>query len=206
MNNEKSNKIGNIKSFSEENFLAIKSENSPFAENFYFCDFFEEGKIKKFIKNTEKLIRQSREYNDYISLLRTNITSLNRDNILSNIRIDDASLEFHHYPFSLFDIVETIMMTHLIKDEKISSFLIGKEVLDLHYKNLIGVIPLSVTMHELAHSGNIFISSKQIFGNYKKFISLYEKGISNNLKNKLKLMEENEKNNIKSDFKGVLDE
>lgn len=206
MDNEKNNKIGNIESFSEENFLMIKSEDSPFAENFYFCDFFEEGKIKKFIKNIERLIRQSREYKDYISLLRTNITSLNRDNILSNIRIEDASLEFHHYPFSLFDLVETVMMTHLIKDEKITSFSIGREILDLHYKNLIGLVPLSITMHELAHSGNIFISSKQIFGNYKKFISLYEKGISADIKNKLKIMEENEKNNVKSDFKGVLDE
>jgi len=194
-------KIGNIENFSNEKNIGIISDSSPFAENFYFEDFFEENNIKKFIKNTERLIRQSREYDEYISLLRTNVKELNHDNILSKITSADASLEFHHYPFSLFDIVETIMMQHVIDDEKFTSFSIAKEVVDLHYENKIGLVPLSITTHELAHSGNLFISKKQIFGDYSSFKKKYEKGVSADLNRKIKEMEEDDK---ASDFKGVL--
>ena len=63
---------------------------------------------KKFIGNIERLIRSSREYKKYIELLRTNLSALNLDNILSNITNADAELEFHHYPFTLYDVVDVM--------------------------------------------------------------------------------------------------
>lgn len=186
MTNEETNKIGNIESLTVGTQLGVKSENSPFAECFYFQDFYDEKAIKRFIKNVEKLIRTSKEYKTYIELLRTNCHELNHDNLLINITSGDVDLEFHHYPFSLYDIVDICMTQHIIDETNFTSFSLAKEVMELHYKHLIGLVPLTKTTHELAHAGAIFISKKQIFGDVDGFSKKYNKAISQEIKMKLK--------------------
>lgn len=198
------NKIGNIQAVSNETQIGIKSESSPFVAAFYFEDIYDDAAIKKFIKNTERLIRQSREYSTYIKEVRSTYTELNKDNILSNITNADTNLEFHHYPFTLYEIIEIIMLSHVVKNEKFTSFSIAKEIMVLHYKHLIGLVSLSETMHELAHSSNLFLSEKQIFGDYRGFMKIYENVISADLKNKIHNMEELSKAGAPSDFKGLL--
>lgn len=198
------NSIGNIHSIEIKGNPVVKSENSIFAESFYFNGLYDENLYKKFIKNTEKLIRNSIEYKNYIELLRTNLTALNLDNILSNITTDDAELEFHHYPFSLYEIVDIVTTARYIKDQKVTSFAIAKEVMELHYKNQIGLVPLSITNHELAHNGNLFISTKQVFGNYSVFISNFTNIIPTILKDRVKKIEELTEKDIPSDLGGLL--
>ena len=185
MSDTDKNSIGNIEAISVGDDFGIKSTDSPFAESFYFEDYYDEKTVKCFIKNVEKLIRTSREYKAYIELLRTNIHVLNHDNILSNITNADVDLEFHHYPFSLYEIVEIVMLKHIAENEKFTSFQIAKEVMNLHYHHQIGLVPLTKTMHELAHSGNIFISNKQIFGNFRNLMKTHASGISRDLKDKI---------------------
>ena len=140
--------------------LGMKSESNIFAEMYYYSDFYDEKGTKKFIKNIESLIRTSREYKNYIEQLRTNFPHLNSDVILGNISTLDADLEFHHYPFSLYDIVEVIVMKGAATGKLESSFSAAKKVMDLHYKNVIGLVPLIETNHELVHAGKLFISTK----------------------------------------------
>jgi hypothetical protein len=195
------NKLANI-SFTEVNGNpVVKSDKNVFSESFYFSKFYEEKAYKRFITNVERLIRSSREYKKYIELLRTNVSALNVDNILTNITNADAELEFHHYPFTLFDVVDIVSIDKFLKKEKVNSFIIAKEVMDLHYKNLIGLVPLSKMNHELAHAGSLFISSKQIFGDYKQFLTTYDKAISNEIKEVIKKMEELTESNAPSDTK-----
>jgi hypothetical protein len=52
--------------------------------------------------------------------------------------------------------------------------MVGKEVMELHYKLLIGLIPLSQTVHELAHSSKLFIPSNKVMGRYNLFVDLYK--------------------------------
>ena len=200
---EATSTIGNIKPVSLGTNIGIKATDSPFATSFYFEDFYDDKQIKRFIKIVEKLVRTSKEYSTYIELLRTNIQALNHDNIMSNITTGDVDIEFHHYPFTLYEIIEILMTHHMVAEEKFTSFSIAKEVMSNHYKNIIGLVPLSKTNHELAHSGNIFISSKQIFGNYKDFIKLYYNGIGPDMMEKINTMERNTAANIPSDFKGL---
>lgn len=201
---ENENSIGNIEPIEVGDNFGIKANDSPFAESFYFEDYYDDKLVKRFIKSVEKMVRTSREYKAYIELLRTNIHALNHDNILSNITTADVEMEFHHYPFSLYDIIEICMLQHIVAGEKFTSFMISKEVMDLHFKHQIGLVPLTKTMHELAHSGNIFISNKQVFGNYKNFMKFYSNGISRDLQDKIKEFEEMSKNNTPSDVKGLL--
>jgi hypothetical protein len=205
MDDTNSNNIGNIQPVvSQDGNPGIKATTSPFVTTFYFDDFYDDKAVKAFSKSVEKLIRTSREYNDYIGLLRTNILALNKDNVLSNITTADVDLEFHHYPFTLYDIVQICMIQNMVNNVKFTSYSIAKEVMNLHYQNLVGLVPLTKTMHELAQSGDLFISSKQIFGNYKTFMTMYDKAISQDMKLKISKMEENTINNYPTDYKGIL--
>lgn len=201
---ENKNSIGNISPIEIGDRFGIKSENSPFAEAFYFEDYYDEKSVKRFIKNVEKLIRTSKEYYRYIEELRENVIQLNRDSILGNITTTDVDMEFHHYPFSLYDIVESVMSTHILDGDKFTSFSIAKEIMELHYRHIIGIVPLTKTMHELAHAGSIFIPKTQIFGDYKTFLAEFSRGISLDLKNNVTMMEQYSQMNIPTDYKGLL--
>lgn len=201
---ENSTVIGNIETVEIENDFGIKANDSPFAVSFYFDDFYDDKAVKQFIKNTERLIRTSKEYKTYIELLRTNIFALNHDSILSNITTADVDLEFHHTPLTLYDIIEIIMLDHMTKGIKFTSFSIAKKVMNAHFEHKIGITPLTKTTHELAHSGNLFIKKQQIFGDYRAFMKQYANGISANINQKINNMEALSEKNIPSDFRGLL--
>ena len=204
MNNEK-DKVGNITSVEADGNLAVKSDTTPYIAPFYFMEFFDEKAVKKFIKSTERLIRQSKEYSQYIEQLRESIHQLNHDNLLINISAADAPLEFHHFPFSLYDLVEICMTNMFQNKQDITTFKVAKEVMRWHYKHLVGLVSLTTTTHELAHNGDLFISKKQIFGDYQGFINLYSQSIPADLMLKVEEMEKmSEIQGVKSDFKGVL--
>lgn len=201
---ENENRIGNIESkVTPKQNVIIKSSSSLFAETFYFNDILDDKTVKKFIKNTEKTIRSSKEYNGYIGLLKSNYDILNYDNILSNISSNDASIEFHHYPFTLYEIVDIVLSYHMIKKEKVTTFSLAKEIMELHFQHKIGLVPLSTTTHELGHDNSIFISKKQIFGKYEEFAEKYSIALSNENKNKLNKLEEMSALNIQKDLRGL---
>ena len=176
------NKLANIEFKEIGGNPVVKSQNAPFVESFYFSKFYEEKAYKKFIQGIEKLVRTSREYKSYVELLRTNISALNVDNILSNITNADAEMEFHHYPYTLYEVVDAVCASKFLRKEKFTSFSVAKEVMDLHYKNMVGLVPLTKTNHELAHEGSLFISSKQVFGEYKAFSDMYDEAIGADVK------------------------
>ena len=54
---------------------------------------------------------------------------------------------------------------------------IAEEVMNLHYKNQVGLIPLSKTLHVIVHGDNaenLIIPAYMIFGDYKQFIEEYQ--------------------------------
>jgi hypothetical protein len=197
------NKLANIEFKEIGGNPVVKSQNAPFVESFYFSKFYEEKAYKKFIQGIEKLVRTSREYKSYVELLRTNISALNVDNILSNITNADAEMEFHHYPYTLYEVVDAVCASKFLRKEKFTSFSVAKEVMDLHYKNMVGLVPLTKTNHELAHEGSLFISSKQVFGEYKAFSDMYDEAIGADVKDRVKKMEEDSDANRPSDVKGL---
>jgi len=140
---KETSKLGNIDSLKTDKTTVLKADTTIFTEEFHFSKIYEDKVYSKFIKNTEKLIRTSREYKDYIEKLRSSITALNLDNIQSNITTTDAEMEFHHYPFSLYDIVDTIATYNFLKEIPTTSFSLAKIVMEDHFKNLIGIVPLT---------------------------------------------------------------
>lgn len=131
---------------------------------------------EKYIKTCEIIIRKSMEYKDYIKFLKDNM-HMDQCIVLSNLKNGDGKhyrIEIHHEPFTLFDIVETVINRRLYHGESISALKVADEVMDLHYSGMVGLIPLTVTMHELVHNGRIFIPLQYIYHNYAEFVSEYE--------------------------------
>lgn len=154
--------------------LAIKGNSKNIIGSFYFDNFSDTKAIKKFIKSIERQIRSSNEYKDYIHHLNATI-GLDRCSVFGNItEEDEVTLEFHHYPFTLYDIVEIVINDKVKKGEKFTSFDISQTVLDLHAKNLIGLVKLSKTAHELIHAGQIFVKLDSVFGKVNDFIEEFQ--------------------------------
>jgi hypothetical protein len=132
---------------------------------------------KTFIRKCEAMIRTSNEYSKYISYLK-GMLNINRCSIFGNITSEHASIEMHHYPFNLYEICEHTAEKLFSQNIPVTTFAISDEVMKLHYDNMIGLVPLSVTAHELAHKGQIAINMLQVFGNVKEYIHDFKDFIS----------------------------
>ena len=142
---------------------------------------------EKFIKTCEMVIRKSMEYKEYIKFLKDNM-NMNECIILSNLKSTNGKkyhIEIHHEPFTLFDIVETIITKRLENGESINALNIADEVMDLHYSGVVGLVPLTITMHELTHKGRIFIPLQFIYHKYNEFFAEYEEYMNESLKEKI---------------------
>ena len=130
----------------------------------------------KFIKRIEKYIRSSMEYRDYIAYLREYV-GMDACAFFSNVNKDTSKrikIEVHHSPLTLFDIVAIVVEKFLATGTPLDDLLITDEVLELHYKNMVGLIPLSKTLHEVAHnSDKLTIPTYMVFGNFKEFLEYY---------------------------------
>lgn len=151
---------------------------------------FEEDLTEKVVSYIEKEIRGSYEYRKYTQYLKNEL-DLTKCSLLPGIDCSNgaASLEFHHYPMNLFEITETIgkqMLNSLSEDEKLSCFEIAERVMEEHYRGNIGLIPLTKTLHDMAHNRSIIIPISKVNGNYKKFIKKYNSYIPEDIKDRIK--------------------
>jgi hypothetical protein len=204
MSEKEENSIGNVSFGDDGTGPKASSSSSPFTESLYFSDSFDEAAITAFVKSVERLVRSSHEYSNYLSLIKANYANMNSDDIQSGISSADATIEFHHYPFSLYDIIDTIVSFHLARGERFDSYSVAEETMKEHYANHIGLVPLSKTNHELAHDGHLFISKDQVFGDYPEFAKKYADGVSADMTQKLSELDKESKKGRPSDAMGVL--
>lgn len=142
---------------------------------------------EKFIKTCENVIRKSTEYKEYIRFLKNNL-NMDACIVLSNIKNGNGKryhIEIHHEPFTLFDIVETVISKRLDLGESINALNVADEVMDLHYSGMVGLVPLTTTMHELVHNGRIFIPLQYIYHKYNEFFKEYEQYMNTSLIEKI---------------------
>lgn len=127
----------------------------------------------KFIKRCEKIVRSSIEYRDYINFLREHV-NMSRCAFFNAIDGSDnrrIKIEIHHEPFTLYDITAVVVERWIDSGMELNAMLIADEVLELHYNNEVGLIPLSKTIHEVVHNSNkIVIPLNMVYGNYISFL------------------------------------
>ena len=151
----------------------------------------------RLIKDIERLVRKSIEYKQYIRFLKDEIdmTSCSFFENVSNKNANSGiSIEIHHEPIDLFTIVNTIVDKWIDLDLDLNPLLIAEEVMGLHYKNQVGLVPLSITVHQLVHDGKIFIPLQNVYGDYLSFVEEYGAYMSdatqNILQTKLRMSKE----------------
>ena len=70
---------------------------------------------------------------------------------------------------------------------------VAEEVVYIHYFIMVGLIPLSTTVHELVHSQNIFIPCQDVFGDYREFMDIYKNWMDPELIEKIESIEDRSK-------------
>lgn len=145
---------------------------------------YDEKTRTKFIKMVENsIIRTSLEYKELIAYLHSGL-DMNYCMFFNNVSKEQnkrAKIELHHIPFSLFDIVNIVLRKYETEELPIDPFKIGEEVMELHYKGMVGLVPLSKTVHQLYHRGDIFIPLQYVdkgfilfYKEYKDYMQDYE--------------------------------
>ena len=151
--------------------------------------FKTEQERTKFIKRLERLCRGSMEYRQYVKYLRENM-DMNRCEVLQGLvssKEKQYSIEIHHEPLTLFSIVDIVLAKYEDLGRCIDPFAIANDVMCLHYEGKVGLIPLSKTMHELVHAGQVFIPLTHIY-QYEglvQFVDEYEQWINPNIQDAL---------------------
>ena len=171
-------KVANIESVSTaDGNLTVRGEDSYYQLEYYKSYFVDGQAYSKFIKGVEKACRTSEDYKRYIGYVRNEV-GLDRCSFLGNVEGEVAELEFHHYPFTLYECASIITDHVIARGGKVSTLSVAKELMDAHYRNLVGGVMLSKTAHDLAHAGKLFVNLNQVFGNVNGFVERYKDGIT----------------------------
>lgn len=176
----------------------------------YYVNINTDKDRNKYIKRVEKIIRASTEYRDYITFLKDHV-DLNKCVFFQNVTSDKGtnkrgrvSIELHHEPFTLYDYVDVVLRKFQDTGVPINDLLIADEVLELHYSNMVGLVPLSKTMHEVVHnSTKIFVPLNMVYGDYSQFLDKYEDYISDELYEKLQRKLDLSKNMTPETFEAI---
>lgn len=192
-----------INKINKDNIEVVKVQlDKPQVYNYNFYEFEDDKSLMRYIKKLEKTVRSSFEYKNYINYLKDE-HDLTSCKFFTNIDIEDikkVGIEFHHYPFNLYEITETVLKKQTnFFETPVNTFDVCNEVMKLHYENMVGLVPLSKTIHELAHNGEIFINFNLVFGNVQKFMDDYHDYISTELFETIKVLDNlSERNALQS--------
>lgn len=137
----------------------------------------------KFIKKVEMLVRSSQEYKQYSEYLKkyVDMTMCSFFNGITTKNSRKVRIEIHHEPFTLFDLVSIVLEKWTQRGDKINHLLIAEEVMKIHFRGRVGLIPLSLTAHQLVHDGKLFIPLQYVYGDVIEFVKEYEQFISEDL-------------------------
>ena len=192
--------IAMAKSKSEKNKLqeamnkkVVKMTKMPDLQNFVIL---ETSKQKdKFIKRVERICRSSMEYKDYIRFLKDNVglDSCLFFKYVSNEKGDGkrVRIEMHHEPLTLYDYVSIVLAKYEKEGIPYNDLLIADEVMNIHAENGVGIVPLSVTAHQVVHSSadndnkKLFVPINMVYGDYKSFMEKYDEYIDDAIYEKI---------------------
>lgn len=143
--------------------------------DYLIWDLEDTKEFKKYISTIEKEVRGSFEYRQYIAYLK-NFCGMNECAFLQVSGYDNKTIkiEVHHYPYTLYDLVQIVYRKRVYYQESLSVYIVAKEVCMLHYQSLVGLISLSTTVHQLYNDGKLFIPVEHVYGNYSLFTDIYK--------------------------------
>jgi len=165
-------------------------ENVPDFE-FEDYDLMDDKDREKYIVDLERHVRSSFEYRQMVQYLR-DYMNMNSCAFIPNISNETSRrvrIEIHHSPFTLRDICCVILNKRMKNGEMLTIESVGYEVMFVHYSLMVGLIPLSETVHELVHTQYLFVPTNKVYGYYKAFVHTYYNYIDSELLDKLDELE-----------------
>lgn len=154
----------------------------------YYVPLTNDKDKHKFIQRVEKVVRSSLEYRDYINFLKEHV-GLDSCVFFQNVesgKKSRISVELHHEPFTLYDIVSTVLTKYIDEGLPINDLNIADEVMELHYTNKVGLVPVSKTAHQIVHnSTKLIVPLNMVYGQYSQFLDEYEPYVDDSLYEKL---------------------
>lgn len=179
--------LENIKLYGDRDAeLFIATDESFFEEAFMTTSILTAEEGNRFIKKVEALVRSSPEYKAYISYLRNDLR-MDHCSFLPNLNMSEGeiNLEMHHCPLTLFNIVDIIVNHRLARNQAITSMTIADEVMQMHFENKIGILPVSTSIHKLIHSGALLVHPAMVHGDWMGLLRDYPDGVNEELMGKL---------------------
>lgn len=142
----------------------------------YTCGYKNSRDKDKLIARIKRYIRSSMEYRDYIAFLKENI-GMDACAFFNNISKSNGKrvrIEVHHEPLRLHDLVAIVIEKCEREGIPLNDLMISEEVMKIHYKNQVGLIPLSKSLHQVIHSSDkLVIPAYMIYGDYNQFVREY---------------------------------
>lgn len=138
-------------------------------------DLLDDKDRERYITDLERHVRSSYEYKAMVQYLREymNMNSCAFIPEVTNETSRKIRIELHHSPFTLRDICVTIVNKRSRNNEPLTIESVAYEVMFVHYSLMVGLIPLSETVHQLVHSQYIFVPTDKVYGYYKNFVKAY---------------------------------
>lgn len=129
---------------------------------------------EKCVKSIEKYVRTSLEYKDLIKYLKDNM-DMTQCAFFQNFDSHNKKgrIEIHHEPYDLYTIVDIVMTKQEQEIGYIDELVVAEEVMRLHYEGCVGLIPLSITVHELVHDGKLIVPLNCVYGKFVEFTKRY---------------------------------
>lgn len=153
--------------------IELYSDSYPFRLSLRIKNFEAESEYKKFLKNCERIVRTSIEYNLWrkyiIDILQIQTCTITREHM------DEVSIEIHHHVPSLFVLISALVNKKIESEIEFCTFDIAREAIELHFMNKVGFTPLIGDMHSKFHNGFLQIPIDFIRGDYQYFIKEYSK-------------------------------
>lgn len=147
----------------------------------------------KYCTMVKTMIRRTPEYKQLVKFLKKH-RGMDCCDVFRKLSNDPDErkyyrIELHHHPFTLMEIINVVVSKRQALGETLNPFFVTEEILELHYDGKVGLMNLSVTAHELAECGRIFIPLHRIRNqDYLKFVEEYESYMDSNLIKKIELM------------------
>jgi len=171
-------------------------------------DLMDDKDRDKYIKDLERCVRSSYEYRAMINYLRNNMNMNSCAFIpaVTNEASRKVKIEIHHSPFTLRDICCIILNKRMRSGECLTVESVAYEVMFIHYSLMVGLIPLSETVHQLVHTQYLFVPTDKVYGYYRAFVNSYYNYIDPELLDKLDELEKLTKEGTFNDvYKSVLE-
>ena len=151
--------------------IIFKQENCTFDLPLRIDQFSSDKELIRYIKNVENLVRRSSEYYYWKKYVTEALGHTSCS--FTNENMSECTIEIHHHPINLFTICKSVILSKIEKQKKFCTFEIALEIIELHFQDKVGYIPLLSSLHEKYHNGYLEVPIDLIYGNYSYILKNY---------------------------------